>query len=83
MQRQGQVLDTSIVSRGKLPLLALVDSFPCCAILSRRTVPSSRKYPGVFFFFSFLIGFSFGFKELQFEVVPLWVFGSIEPEPVN
>lgn len=43
MQRQGQVLDTSIVSRRKFPLLALVDSFPCCAILSRRTIPSSLR----------------------------------------
>lgn len=43
MQRQGQVLDTSIVSRRKLPLLAWVDSFPCCAILSRRTIPSSLR----------------------------------------
>ena len=58
MQRQGQVLDTSIVSRRKLPLLALVDSFPCCAILSRRTIPSSRKFPIIFssfFWFDFLM----------------------------
>lgn len=77
-QGQGQVVDTSIVSGRKPPSLALVDSFPCCGVLSRGTTPFTRKFPIVFFFI-FLFRFSYSFKDLEFE---LWISGSIEKDSV-
>lgn len=41
-------IHTSSVSRGKLPLLALVNSSPSCANLSRRKFSPSCKLPHLF-----------------------------------
>lgn len=51
---------TPVIPRKKLPLLALVDALPCCATLSRKSIPPSSKfltsYPIV------------GWNHLKFEV---------------
>ncbi|KAK9907027.1 hypothetical protein M0R45_002524 [Rubus argutus] len=35
---------TPLIPRKKLPLLALVDALPCCATLSRKSIPPSIRY---------------------------------------
>ncbi|XP_042487711.1 protein PAM71-homolog, chloroplastic-like [Macadamia integrifolia] len=44
---QAQVIHSPIVSRGKLPLLAFIDSIPCSLSLSRRRTSNSLRYKDI------------------------------------
>lgn len=72
-----------ISSRRKLPLLAVVDSLPCCATLSSNTICSSSscKFRGFFFFNFFYMLYWNGLKLFSLErnwLGGFWVLDGLE-----